>query len=403
MSKKRIFDIDVPDDFAMPEADQAGQSRRGPMASAISENADAVRERQATAQAIRDENDALAREHVRLKRQGLLVDLLPLDDVKTDKLTRDRRAGRDDELDELKVSIQAIGLSNPIQVEVVGDAFELIQGYRRLCAFRELYKETGDQRYAAIPAALVASGEALERLYRRMVDENLVRRDISFAEMAVLAQRYADDERTEASSLSDAIAHLFPSAGRQKRNYIGHFASLMDKIGTHLDYPEEWELIEKALAEAIERMIESRVEEGKSLSADLDNRVKGIRTELEIIKELAPKRMDTIRKRLDKSLDEIRSKVADLDKNRFEQELIFYMEKQDINEEIVRLTQHLNFFEEMQALNKSNGKKLQFISQEMGREINTIGSKANNADLQRHVVRMKDELEKIKEQVLNAV
>ncbi|MEM8891838.1 MAG: YicC/YloC family endoribonuclease [Bacteroidota bacterium] len=167
--------------------------------------------------------------------------------------------------------------------------------------------------------------------------------------------------------------------------------------------PEEWELIEKALAEAIERMIESRVEEGKSLSADLDNRVKGIRTELEIIKDLAPKRMDTIRERLDKSLDEIRSKVADLDKNRFEQELIFYMEKQDINEEIVRLTQHLNFFEEMQALNKSNGKKLQFISQEMGREINTIGSKANNADLQRHVVRMKDELEKIKEQVLNAV
>ena len=167
--------------------------------------------------------------------------------------------------------------------------------------------------------------------------------------------------------------------------------------------PEEWELIEKALAEAIERMIESRVEEGKSLSADLDNRVKGIRSELEIIKGLAPKRMDIIRERLEKSLDEIRSKVADLDKNRFEQELIFYLEKQDINEEIVRLTQHLNFFEEMQALNKSNGKKLQFISQEMGREINTIGSKANNADLQRHVVRMKDELEKIKEQVLNAV
>ena len=167
--------------------------------------------------------------------------------------------------------------------------------------------------------------------------------------------------------------------------------------------PEEWELIEKALAEAIERMIESRVEEGKSLSADLDNRVKGIRSELEIIKGLAPKRMEIIRERLEKSLDEIRSKVADLDKNRFEQELIFYLEKQDINEEIVRLTQHLNFFEEMQALNKSNGKKLQFISQEMGREINTIGSKANNADLQRHVVRMKDELEKIKEQVLNAV
>ncbi|MEM6807577.1 MAG: YicC/YloC family endoribonuclease [Bacteroidota bacterium] len=167
--------------------------------------------------------------------------------------------------------------------------------------------------------------------------------------------------------------------------------------------PEEWELIEKAVREAIEGMIESRMEEGKSLSADLNERVAAIRSELETIKGLAPKRMEIIRDRLGRSLEEIRNKVKDLDKNRFEQELIFYMEKQDINEEIVRLTQHLNFFEEMQALNKSNGKKLQFISQEMGREINTIGSKANNADLQRHVVRMKDELEKIKEQVLNAV
>lgn len=207
------------------------------------------------------------------------------------------------------------------------------------------------------------------------------------------------------------------------KGYLSEFQSVANELGMKEDIslefllglpeviptesenedPEEWELIEKALAEAIERMIESRVEEGKSLSADLDNRVKGIRSELEIIKGLAPKRMEIIRERLEKSLDEIRSKVADLDKNRFEQELIFYLEKQDINEEIVRLTQHLNFFEEMQALNKSNGKKLQFISQEMGREINTIGSKANNADLQRHVVRMKDELEKIKEQVLNAV
>lgn len=167
--------------------------------------------------------------------------------------------------------------------------------------------------------------------------------------------------------------------------------------------PEEWDLIESAIKVAIEKMLENRMEEGKSLSADLDLRVKGIRTELETIKEMAPKRMEIIRGRLEKSLDDIRSKVKDLDKNRFEQELIFYMEKQDINEEIVRLTQHLNFFEEMQQLQQSNGKKLQFISQEMGREINTIGSKANNADLQRHVVRMKDELEKIKEQVLNAV
>ena len=283
MSKKRIFDIDVPDDFAMPEREESAQSRRGPMASAISENADALRDRQQMAQAIRDENDALAKEHVRLKRQGLLVDLLALSDIKTDKLTRDRRAGRDDELDELKVSIQAIGLSNPIQVEVVDDTFELIQGYRRLCAFRELFKETGDERYASIPAALVASGEALERLYRRMVDENLVRRDISFAEMAVLAQRYADDERTEASSVADAIAHLFPSAGRQKRNYIGHFASLMDKIGTHLSFPES---IPRALGLELEKKLSQGGERvGWLKSLLIERQAKSAREEVTVLRD----------------------------------------------------------------------------------------------------------------------
>ncbi|MBT8413319.1 MAG: ParB N-terminal domain-containing protein [Boseongicola sp.] len=257
MSKKRIFDIDFPDALGEDEAALAGTGRRGPMASAISENADALQERNEKAKAIRAENDALAQEHVRLKRLGLLVDLVPLQDVKTTKLARDRSKDRDDELDELKVSIQAIGLSNPIQVEVTEDGYELIQGFRRLCAFRELFKETGDQKFASIPAALVASGEALERLYRRMVDENLVRRDISFAEMATLAQRYADDDRTEASSVAEAIAHLYPSAGRQKRNYIGHFASLMTYLEGHLSFPES---IPRALGLDVEKRLSEKAE-----------------------------------------------------------------------------------------------------------------------------------------------
>lgn len=239
MSKKRIFDIDFPDEppseAPAPSPDVA---RRGPMASAIAENADALKERAAVERAIREENDRLAHEHVRMKRDGLITDLVPLDQVFIDKLARDRKAGRDGEIDELKASIRAIGLSNPIRVEVVDGGYELIQGYRRLTAYRELYDETGDAAYARIPAGLVAEGDALERLYRRMVDENLVRRDVSFAEMAMLANRYAADRATGASSVADAVAALYGSAGRQKRNYIQHFASLMDRIGEALRWPE---------------------------------------------------------------------------------------------------------------------------------------------------------------------
>ena len=181
--------------------------------------------------------------------------------------------------------------------------------------------------------------------------------------------------------------------------------SLPEVIPTEIEKedPEEWSLMESALDEAIERLLEGRAHEGLALSEDLALRVEKIGVELKQIAQLAPQRLEQIRSRVEQALDDIRHKIADVDQNRFEQELVFYLEKLDINEEIVRLTQHLAFFEEMRKEPKSNGKKLQFISQEMGREINTIGSKANNADIQRRVVRMKDELEKIKEQVLNIV
>lgn len=239
MSKKRIFDIDFPDDPPVEAPAPSGDAaRRGPMASAIAENADALKERAAVEQAIRDENDRLAHEHVRMKREGLITDLVPLERISVDKLARDRKPGRDGEIDELKASIRAIGLSNPIRLEVVEGGYELIQGYRRLTAYRELFEETGDAAYARIPAGLVAEGDALERLYRRMVDENLVRRDVSFAEMALLANRYAADPATGASDVAEAVAALYGSAGRQKRNYIQHFASLMDRIGEALKWPE---------------------------------------------------------------------------------------------------------------------------------------------------------------------
>lgn len=161
---------------------------------------------------------------------------------------------------------------------------------------------------------------------------------------------------------------------------------------------EEFQIIAKVIKEAIFQLQEYRQKEGKILHNELELRIQNIRQLLEKIEQIDPERLKTIRERLDKSITEIRDKV---DENRFEQELIFYLEKLDITEEKVRLANHLNYFTETLNDSVSNGRKLGFISQEIGREINTLGSKANHAPMQQIVVQMKDELEKIKEQILN--
>jgi uncharacterized protein (TIGR00255 family) len=166
--------------------------------------------------------------------------------------------------------------------------------------------------------------------------------------------------------------------------------------------PEEWELILEATMAAAAKLTKSRADEGAALSLDLENRLTEITSNLAEVETRAPSRVDQIRDRLMSALGDVKGRV-DFDPNRFEQELIFYIEKLDINEEIVRLRQHLTYFEKIKNEPISNGKKLNFIAQEMGREINTIGSKAQNAEMQRFVVTMKDELDKIKEQVLNIV
>ena len=210
--------------------------RRGPMATAISENAEALTERQQKEAAIREENDRLAHEYVALKRDGAIVGRVLVNQIHTTKLVRDRSAARDPELEELKDSIRSVGLSNPIHVEEVkAGHFELIQGFRRWSAYKELLAETGDDAFARIPAVLVAKGAELEALYRRMVDENLVRKDISFAEMANLAGHYAREMKLP---VADSIETLFASAGRQKRSYIRHFAELLRRLGKDLRYPE---------------------------------------------------------------------------------------------------------------------------------------------------------------------
>ena len=172
--------------------------------------------------------------------------------------------------------------------------------------------------------------------------------------------------------------------------------------------PEEDELsdaeqqaVMKALNEAAGLLIRYRKDEGQALENDLKLRLKNISKAMKDIEQLDTERLDKIKQRLKDALNNLQQEV---DQNRFEQELIYYLEKLDINEEKVRLKNHLQYFEkELQKPDEMKGKKLGFISQEIGREINTIGSKANDSQIQRKVVQMKDELEKIKEQVLNVL
>ncbi len=163
-----------------------------------------------------------------------------------------------------------------------------------------------------------------------------------------------------------------------------------------------WKAVRSVIEEALLQCDQFRVQEGNAVMNDFTTCSANIRTALEEVKKQAPVRDQHLRQKLMTQLEESFAKEI-VDQNRFEQELIYYIEKLDVNEEIVRLTNHLNYFEEVLASDDVHGKKLGFISQEMGREINTIGSKANDATIQRSVISMKEELEKIKEQVLNVL
>jgi uncharacterized protein (TIGR00255 family) len=161
---------------------------------------------------------------------------------------------------------------------------------------------------------------------------------------------------------------------------------------------DEWKAITATINEAVDHLNKFRQDEGNTLRVDLKERVEVIRTKLESIDPFVEERVTRIREKLSRSLADLAEKP---DENRYEQEIIYYIEKLDVTEEKVRLTSHLNYFIELLDKGGPIGKKLGFISQEMGREINTLGSKANHAEIQKQVVDMKDELEKIKEQVLN--
>lgn len=162
----------------------------------------------------------------------------------------------------------------------------------------------------------------------------------------------------------------------------------------------EWTQIDIHIDEALKEIIAYRTDEAKSLEVDFKERIANIQAALEEVRVLDGERVKNVKERLQKALTDLKVEV---DENRFEQELIYYLEKLDINEEKVRLANHLVYFLEQLDTPDSNGKKLGFIVQEIGREINTTGSKANFAPMQKIVIQMKDELEKIKEQILNVL
>ena len=161
----------------------------------------------------------------------------------------------------------------------------------------------------------------------------------------------------------------------------------------------EWSKIQKGVDAAISDLLSFRLDEGKKLEADIQLRIHNL---IDLLSKIAPfseARIEKVKKSLHQKI--VETDIKNIDENRFEQELIYYLEKQDITEEQVRLDAHLNYFKETISSSSPNGKKLGFIGQEIGREINTIGSKSSDVNMQKIVVQMKDELEKIKEQLLN--
>ena len=189
-----------------------------------------------------------------------------------------------------------------------------------------------------------------------------------------------------------------PGVGSILASSILRLPDVVDAKKADVITPEDWPAVSAALDSALEQLCVYRATEGKALYADVTGRVKGILALYDQVEALEGERIQLVREKFDKALAELATKP---DPSRLEQEMIFYLEKYDINEEKVRLRQHCKYFMEVIDSDPFPGKKLGFIIQEMGREINTTGSKANHAGIQQLVVRMKDELEKIREQSMN--
>ena len=210
-------------------------AKLGPMASAIRETGQAITREKAETGFDQLHALRLAADMVKLHEAELDLRLVPLKAISVDHLARDRREMDQEALEELKTSIRSHGLSNPIRVDEAADgALLLVQGSRRLKAYADLLVETGDERFETIPALVSREGER-ELAYRRMVDENLIREDVSLAELASLASRYAEETGIE---VGEAVERLFASADRNKRWTILQFTGILAALGGALHFPQ---------------------------------------------------------------------------------------------------------------------------------------------------------------------
>ena len=206
-----------------------------------------------------------------------------------------------------------------------------------------------------------------------------------------------------AKQYHEQVKKLAKELNEPTDNILSYVLKMPDVLKSERKEPDEneWKEISSVILMAIEELNKFRSDEGRSIEKDFETRIGNIQTCLDKIKEIDPSRVQAVRDRISRNLVEVIGQDK-IDKNRFEQELIFYIEKLDINEEKVRLKTHLDYFIKTMR-EPAGGRKLNFIAQEIGREINTIGSKANDAAMQKMVVEMKDELEKIKEQTNNVL
>lgn len=235
----------------------------------------------------------------------------------------------------------------------------------------------------------------MSKLYRGKIDLNInvetISKNVSTKINHDILKQYLQD-------LKPLVAEMGVSEPNDWLSTLLELPDVMKQEVEELD-EDEWALIEKTIDKSINELIEFRLQEGAMLKNILTEKIENIRQLLVEIEPYEAERLERVKSKITEGLTNLEN--ADYDKNRFEQEMIYYIEKLDVSEEKNRLTNHLDYFTETMNDKVSQGKKLGFISQEIGREINTLGSKSNHSEMQRIVVQMKDELEQIKEQILN--
>ena len=275
----------------------------------------------------------------------------------------------------------------------------------------EIKTMNGKNSDANIKTPLLPKDKELQ--VRQMIAESLVRGTIDFfitwepssgAARKVnpdLVKEYFNQMKDIRNNLTSYRAANFGDQARMDNELLAgimRFQDVFDSSRQDIITEDNWPVVEEAIQEALASVNDYRSKEGEALYRDVTSRVRGIMELEDEVEKLEGERIEAVREKLVKNLSDLQQKV---DPSRFEQEMIFYLEKLDINEEKVRLRQHCRYFRDTIDGEPYPGRKLGFIIQEMGREINTTGSKANHAGIQKLVVRMKDELEKIREQSMN--